>query len=67
MIYISLKTPKSVNSKSVKTEIEKLIKKGHKTSEIAWKMEFTTTEKIAKEVSDKFQVVKNKIAFDLKG
>ena len=67
MIYISLKTPKSVNSKSVKSEIEKLIKNGKKTSEIAWKMEFTTTQEIVKDISDKFQVLKNRISFDLKG
>lgn len=67
MVYVSLKTPKSVNSESVKSEIKRLIKSGKKTNEIAWKMEFVTTDKIVKEVSDKFQVLKNKIAFELRG
>lgn len=67
MVYVKLKTPKSVNSKAVKDEITKHIKSGKKTNEILWKMEFVTTEKTMKEVSDKFQALKNKIAFQLKG
>lgn len=67
MVYVTLKTPKSVNSEAVKSEIKKLIKSGKRTNEIGWKMEFTTTDKIVKEVSDKFQVLKNKIAFEIKG
>ena len=67
MIYVSLKTPKSVNSEAVKSELKRLIKSGKKTNEIGWEMEFTSTNKIVKEISDKFQVLKNKIAFEIRG
>jgi len=66
MVYVSLKTPKSVRSKIVADEIRKLIKIGKKTNEIAWKMEFVTTDKILKRVSDEFQILKNKIAFEVR-
>jgi hypothetical protein len=64
MKYIILKKPNSVDSKQVKDEIKKLIKSGYKTNQILWKMEFTTTDKIVKSISDKFQVIKNRIAFE---
>lgn len=67
MTYINLKTPKSIDSKIVKDELTRLIKSGKKTNEIAWKMEFTTTDKVVKEVSDKFNALKNKIAFSVRG
>jgi hypothetical protein len=66
MVYVSLKTPKSVGSDSVRKQIEKHIKDGKKTSEIKWKMEFVTTDSIVKNVSDKFQALKNKIAFEIR-
>lgn len=67
MNYVVLKTPNSVKSEAVKAEIKRLIKSGKKTSEISWKMEFVTTDKIVKEISDKFQVLKNRIAFEVRG
>lgn len=67
MTYINLKTPKSIDSKIVKDELTRLIKSGKKTNEIAWKMGFTTTDKVVKEVSDKFNALKNKIAFSVRG
>jgi len=66
MTYVSLKNPKSVESNAVKSEIKKLLESGKKTNEIHWKMQFVTTDKVVKEVSNKFQVLKNKIAFELK-
>lgn len=67
MVYVSLKTPKSISSEAVKSEIQSLIKSGKKTNEIGLKMDFITTDKIEKEISDKFQVLKNKIAFEVRG
>lgn len=67
MVYVSLKTPKSISSEAVKSEIQSLIKSGKKTNEIGLKMNFITTDKIEKEISDKFQVLKNKIAFEVRG
>ena len=67
MNYVTLKTPSSVKSEAVKAEIKKLIKAGKKTNEISWKMEFVTTDKIVKEISDKFQILKNRIAFEVRG
>lgn len=61
MIYIELDTPKSVESLKVKKEIQLHIKNGLKTNEIGFKLLFFTLE--TKEIANKFQVIKNKIAF----
>ncbi len=62
--YILLKTPRSVDSKKVKDEILKHLKAGKKTGDIAWRMEFVTTDELVKKISNQFRINKNKIAFN---
>ncbi len=67
MEYITLKSPKSVNTIAVKKEVKRLIKAGKKTNEIALQMEFVATDAVVKYVVDKFRVLKNKIALEVRG
>lgn len=59
---ISVETPTQVVSKPIAAQIEKLAKKGVKSSEIGLKMGFVGNQKLA---TDAFQKVKNKIYFAL--
>lgn len=61
--YIILETPKSIYSKRTEKEITSLIKQGFKTYEIKLKMKFVGSPKLTKSITNKFQVLKNKIAF----
>lgn len=67
MKYVALKTPQSVKSAAVAKQIKSLIEQGYKTSEIAWKMEFTTTDAVVKEVSEAFRKLKNQLALAHRG
>lgn len=61
MEYIRLTSPKDLESKRVKKELENLIMSGVKTYEIKLIFEFVGDFKILK---DKFQVMKNRLAFN---
>ena len=65
MIHITLDAPKSVDSKKVRAEIIKLINSGHKSSEISWKMDFIASKEIVDEISNKFRILVNRIAFEV--
>ncbi len=62
--YIEIDKPTEVSSAKVKKEIEKLAKSGTRSKDILLKMNFTTAN--TKQVTDKFQVLKNKVYFALK-
>lgn len=63
MVYVNLKSPKSVTSQVVAKQILKHLENGYTTNEIGWRMEFVTTEALVMKVADKFRAVKNIIAF----
>ena len=64
MIHITLDAPRSVDSKKVRAEIVKLINSGHKSSEISWEMDFIASEEMVNEISNKFRILVNRIAFE---
>ena len=64
--YITIKSPSSLNTKIVHNKIKKYLLSGVKTYEIGIVMEFVTSEKVLKQIADKFQVLKNRISFELK-
>ena len=63
--YIEINHPKQINSSKVINEVEKLAKKGIRSKDIKLQMAFVVSDKLQKEIFGKFQVLKNKIYFEL--
>jgi len=67
MTFITIDSPKAIDSKKVHSEIKKHIEQGKKTFEVNLICQFITTDEVMKTISNKFQVIKNKIAFQIRG
>ena len=65
MVYIHLKNPKSIESKSVEKQIKWYIESGLKTKEILCVLEFIGTDELIKSISNEFRKKVNRIAFEL--
>ena len=63
--YVILRKPCDIESPSTLRNIRSYINEGCKTFNILLQMEFVTSDEGVKTITDKFQVIKNKIAFAL--
>lgn len=66
MILITISTPKAIDSPTTYKAIEAALQ-NHKSKEVHLCCQFITTDEVMKTICDKFQVIKNKIAFKLRG
>lgn len=67
MYQVTIASPSQIESKKTKKHIEALIKLGAKTNEIFLVSEFVAPAEVLNQTAAKFQVLKNRIAFDLRG
>lgn len=58
-----LNDPTDIDSNRIRNQIYDSLDKGLKTSEMKLKLRFVAPDNIVKELSDKFQVLKNQVAF----
>lgn len=65
MTFITIDSPKAIDSKKVHSEIENHIKQGKKTFEINLICQFVAPDEVMKIISNKFRLIKNRIAFSL--
>jgi|GEM_PF-4568905 len=62
-VYVEITKPTELKSKSVAKKVQEFADMGYRSGEILLKMAFVGTDKLSKELSDGFQVLKNKIFF----
>ena len=55
---VILTSPNYVNLEPIRSTVKNLILGGYKTNEIGFRLEFTTSDRIAKKISEKFNVLK---------
>ena len=67
MIFVTIDSPNAIDSKKVHSEIKKHIEQGKKTFEVNLICQFVAPDDVLKIISNKFQVIKNKIAFQIRG
>lgn len=60
MILITISTPKAIDSRTTYKAIEAALH-NHKSKEVHLCCQFITTDEVMKTISDRFQVIKNKI------
>ena len=66
MVYVTLKNPKSIDSKSIETEIRKYVEAGFKTSEIQCILEFIGSDESIQLILNEFRKKVNRIAFEVR-
>jgi len=66
MELITISYPKQIDSRATYKAIEAALQ-NHKSKEVHLCCQFITTDEVMKTICDRFQVIKNKIAFKLRG
>lgn len=65
MAFVTIDSPTAIDSKKVHSEIKKHIEEGKKTFEINLICQFVAPDEVMKIISNKFRLIKNRIAFPL--
>ena len=66
MTLITINHPKQIDSRTTYKAIEAALQ-NHKSKEVHLCCQFITTDEVMNKIVGKFQVIKNKIAFKLRG
>ena len=66
MTLITIDNPKQIDSRTAYKAIEAALQ-NHKSKEVHLCCRFITTDEVMNKIVGKFQVIKNKIAFKLRG
>ena len=67
MYQVTISKPSQIDSSKTKAFIKALIVSGAKTNEIFLTFEFVAPASVLNEIAAKFQVLKNRIAFEVRG
>ena len=67
MYYVRIEKPNQIDSSKTKEFIKSLIVSGVKTNKILLIFEFVAPSEVLNEIVAKFQVLKNRIAFETRG